>query len=134
MNTKSCTRCDQVKSVNDFYRLARAKDGLQYHCKVCQKGHQAARYSDPAIKWGKRDARLKSQYGITAQEYDNMSDAQEGLCAICEKPNESGNLLSVDHSHVTGEVRGLLCQSCNLGVGKFFDNPSLLRKAADYLG
>jgi len=59
-----------------------------------------------------------------------MIVAQNGRCAICQ---EQGGLLHVDHSHTTGEVRGLLCRLCNWGLGKFKDDPARLEAAADYL-
>ena len=79
------------------------------------------------------------RYGLTIASYEAMLEAQEGLCAVCGQAEthrgKSGKvtLLAVDHDHVTGSVRALLCHSCNTGVGLFLDNPGLLRKAAEYL-
>lgn len=86
-----------------------------------------------------RKNKLKSQYGITLDEYDLIFDEQGGLCAICGKAEESRNnqgvigRLQVDHDHETGKVRGLLCQKCNRGLGFFDDNISKLINAAKYL-
>lgn len=80
-----------------------------------------------------RDYQLRRNYGITAEQYEEMSARQHGLCAMCEHVCSSGKQLAVDHCHSTGKVRALLCMNCNQGIGKFKDNPELLRKAADYI-
>lgn len=73
--------------------------------------------------------RLK-KYGITKEEYLQKVQEQDGRCAICKviEPN-----LRVDHNHETNVIRGLLCDACNLGLGKFKDNLELLKKAVEYL-
>ena len=55
------------------------------------------------------------RYGITIEGYSVMYDAQQGLCAIC---NTHKKTLCVDHDHATGQIRGLLCSTCNLHVGR----------------
>lgn len=82
-----------------------------------------------------RLAQRIKKYGITVDEYMEMYMAQDGKCAICgaEVGNAEGDRLYVDHNHRTGKVRGILCSNCNLGIGKFFDNIELLRKAIQYL-
>ena len=64
-----------------------------------------------------------------------MFEEQGGRCAICstEEPGGNGNHFSVDHNHKTGKVRALLCNHCNTGLGKFQDDPDLLRIAQLYL-
>jgi hypothetical protein len=86
----------------------------------------------------KRSTHRLRFYGITVEQYDQMFDNQAGLCAICEQPETMTyrgvvKQLCVDHDHVTGEVRGLLCAACNFAIGKFKDDPALLRAAAQYL-
>lgn len=80
-----------------------------------------------------REAHLHRVFGMTSAEYDAMSEAQGGTCAICQAPCHTGRRLAVDHDHQTGRVRGLLCGRCNRGLGLFFDRPDLMRRAADYL-
>lgn len=73
------------------------------------------------------------KYGMTVEIYERMSAEQNHVCAICGGlPTRTKNL-HVDHCHETGVVRGLLCDSCNLGLGKFRDDPVMLDKAAAYL-
>jgi len=81
-----------------------------------------------------RYAYLKRTYGITIEQYDAMLEAQGGKCAICGTQNcRTGKRLAVDHDHITGEVRGVLCYRCNTALGKFRDDPQILAKAIDYL-
>lgn len=77
---------------------------------------------------------LKMKYGITLAQYESMAAAQCGVCAICGNAEEDGRALAVDHDHATGEIRGLLCGGCNLGLGNMGDSPDRLRAAIEYLG
>jgi hypothetical protein len=69
------------------------------------------------------------RYGITDQEVRGIVLAQRGGCGICGAPDPE----HVDHDHVTGEVRGILCFNCNGGLGQFKDNIATMRNAIDYL-
>lgn len=86
--------------------------------------------------------RLKAVYGITEEEYDRLLAEQGGVCAICGEPetvdavNQHGTTLSrlcVDHNHETGQIRGLLCRRCNLGLGHLGEDVARLRSAITYL-
>jgi hypothetical protein len=72
---------------------------------------------------------------LTQPQYEAMLANQGNGCAICGRAPEGSypGMLHVDHCHETGRIRGLLCQVCNLSLGKFQHNPALLRLAADYL-
>ena len=73
-------------------------------------------------------------YGLTGEEYRAMSEAQGGVCLFCLRPPKPPrNNLDVDHDHVTGKVRGLLCSGCNRMLGRVSDNPEILRRALAYL-
>jgi len=83
---------------------------------------------------------LWKRYRIRVEEYDAMRLAQNNRCAICDKEFNAANVkgshpanCNVDHCHSTGAVRGLLCNECNLGLGKFKDDISLLQAAVSYL-
>lgn len=80
---------------------------------------------------------LRRFYGLTLQAFDDMLDAQHGECALCFVKMELGGYskdsVCVDHDHETGDVRALLCKACNTALGGFDDNPTVLRRAADYL-
>jgi Autographiviridae endonuclease VII len=73
---------------------------------------------------------FKKVYGISLADYDVMFERQGGACAICKR---TGLTLCVDHCHLTGEVRGLLCIRCNSAIGFCSDDPALLQAAAAYL-
>lgn len=87
----------------------------------------------PAHNEMMRAGQLKRKFGLTVEDYDRMVAEQEGSCAICRRPCQTGRRLAVDHCHKTGAVRGLLCHSCNLGIGKLGDDPERLLSAARYL-
>jgi hypothetical protein len=77
-------------------------------------------------------------YGITEAEYDAMLARQGGCCAICRTTDPSGGMKrradwAIDHCHATGQVRGILCSACNLGIGQMGDDPARLQAAAAYL-
>ena len=86
----------------------------------------------------RRNGNLKRAYGITLEQYEDMLAEQEGLCAICRKP-ELGRTqygvknLAVDHCHKTGKVRGLLCQKCNRAIGQLHDDVESLKRAIEYI-
>lgn len=82
--------------------------------------------------------RIKFNYGITLEQYREMLVAQNGVCAICERPETSAQNgrvvpLSVDHDHADGAVRGLLCRACNGMLGQAKDSTTTLAKAISYL-
>ena len=107
-----------------------------------EKGLEAKRRA--GNKWYHGNARgvwlyqLKTKYGITEEDYNNLLEQQNGLCAICKQPEDNStgkrsNLLCVDHNHTTGKIRGLLCKSCNLAIGSMKDSVDRLSAAIHYL-
>lgn len=123
---KVCFKCKKKKDESEFSLSSGSKDGLNSWCKNCNK----------ESNWKHV---LHYRYNITAKQYELMLKSQNGVCIICGKSetkrDRSKNIqpLSVDHNHLTGKVRGLICNKCNVGLGNFNDNPELLRKAAFYL-
>ena len=75
---------------------------------------------------------LNRLYGITQDEYDTMHETQGGLCLICDKPQKVRRL-AVDHCHTTGDVRGLLCISCNNQLGVIEKDPAKFHRMIDYI-
>lgn len=84
--------------------------------------------------------RAEKYYEFDQKACRQLASDQDYRCAICNKPDDDIDLriaaidqLVIDHDHVTGKVRGLLCRSCNYGLGIFKDNPRLLANAAAYI-
>jgi hypothetical protein len=104
-------------------------------CKDCAQKKHTAGYRT------KERRRALKRYGLTAIDFDALWDAQNGCCKICLRSKTKLTMrgkrlthsLHVDHDHETNRVRGLLCDSCNRGLGFFFDDPDLLIAAAAYL-
>jgi len=70
---------------------------------------------------------------LDPDEYEEIFKRQNGLCAICKKECTRHKRLSVDHNHNTNIARGLLCENCNLGIGKLMDDVEILQSAINYL-
>lgn len=79
-----------------------------------------------------KERHLRNRYAITVERYNEIFEEQKGVCKICGTP-PNGKDLVVDHDHMTGKVRGLLCFSCNFGLGEFKDDEIRLLSAVDYL-
>ena len=88
---------------------------------------------------GQRKYNLKKKYDITAKDFDNMFTRQNGKCLGCQKTitrnvvKNENNHACVDHNHETGKVRGLLCDSCNRGLGYLKEDKATLRRLMAYL-
>lgn len=143
---KKCPKCDSIKALDDFGNNRTTHDGKQQYCKPCSVASvTASRHKDPTSHrasskaWREKnierhaDNNARWKYGIEHGTYDQMFSSQNGVCAICGDAHETERRLHVDHCHTTNKVRGLLCNSCNNGLGRFKDDPVKLRAAADYV-
>jgi hypothetical protein len=128
--TKRCSRCKTVKATTEFGKDSTRRDQLKRHCRVCARSVSAeSRASDP----GRARANDLRRYGLSVEAHDALLEVQGGRCAICKGFDVTGRRLSVDHDHATGRVRGLLCGSCNRGLGLFKDSEQFLTAACSYL-
>lgn len=112
-----------------------ANDGLSAHCVLCMREFSKEQPNAPRTEEEKRLDRHKHlvrRFGITLVVYEKLFLAQKGLCAICGG-EEKNKTLAVDHDHITGKIRGLLCGSCNPAIGFLKDSPELALRAAEYL-
>lgn len=82
---------------------------------------------------GRWEKQLKDRFNLSSEQYWSMYTKQNGLCAICKRPQVVGTKLDVDHDHATGKIRGLLCRHCNTGLGLFKDSRLLILNALKYL-
>lgn len=152
----SCSRPVHAKGMCQYHYVIewRASRGDAFKKQKAEyaRKYQKARKSTPAGKkrhaaeqraWrAKHRERLRTSevygqrylrnYGLTKDDYEILLKHQDGRCAICRSPPK-GKRLAVDHCHTTGRVRGLLCEPCNHGLGKFADDPERCRAAAAYL-
>lgn len=102
---------------------------------LCEACSTAARRSvDPEADYRqRRDYFLRAKYGISLNEFSAMWAAQGESCALCLKPVPIARNRHVDHCHETGVVRGILCFTCNKGMGMLGDSPSSIRRALAYV-
>ena len=137
---KICSSC-KVESPNKKFGVNNSRpDNLENICKECISARRKISYS-PAkakVQWQNNkysrpeyaeSRRLMTAYGITKEFRDYMAQVKENRCEIC---NEEVKLV-VDHDHKTGIVRGMLCSTCNRGLGHFNDDANLLTKAFMYI-
>lgn len=129
--TKTCTKCGEDRPITDFHKQGKYRWS---RCRFCTKGENAGAYARMPQEQKDRYKRTEraKRYGLTLEEHDKLFDGHE-QCPICLTANPGAKDWAIDHNHVTGKVRGLLCDSCNLGLGKFKDNVASLTRAQAYL-
>ena len=113
-----CTETCKNRQKSRKYRADNKKDLLQKKKEYHRKNPQV-----------RKKAVLKMRYGVTPEFIAKQTELQEAKCGICRKEKN----LVIDHCHSTGEYRGLLCQGCNTGLGRFNDNVAGLKAAIAYL-
>lgn len=142
--TKVCTKCKCAKKLTSFYT---DKKRIRSICKSCDKKalsiwriNNRDKLRAHCRNWYKknkcvrREYSIKTRFGITTKQYENMLHDQGYKCGICGK-NQSlfKKRFSIDHNHETGKIRGLLCPQCNVALGLFKDNQEILISAAKYV-
>lgn len=148
---KRCARCGIAQATEAFARNRCAVDGRYAYCKQCAREKARLwREADPdrarasyarsrvkhrdiilAKKRAAHPAARLRKYRLTPDAYAALRSGQDNRCAICRRP--FGDEPHIDHDHQTGAVRGLLCGTCNRGLGQFGDDADRLRAASDYL-
>jgi len=124
---KRCTKCGVERPLEDFHKLKKGRFGRHPKCRFCRGKQEKERY--------KKNPREKRPYGSIPSQRHGLNDEdyakilEQKACLICGREVP----LVIDHDHETGIVRGRLCVRCNTGLGKFLDDPEMLRKAAVYL-
>src|SRR5690606_19146421 len=119
------------KKYRDAHKEERAEQQRQRREKLYETNPPKYRRNVPGIGKTpeyKRQRYLKTTYGITLDEYNELFAAQDGCCASCGvHQSELSKPLFVDHDHETGEIRGLLCQHCNTALGYARDDVNILQ-------
>ena len=120
--SKYCARCGTTKPKSEFHISETGRFKTKY-CKQC--------HSDEV-----QEKRLERDWGLTQDQYNDLLAKQGGVCAICgssKSGTKKDGRLCIDHNHETGEIRGLLCASCNRGIGLLGDSSEMLLAACAYL-
>lgn len=160
---KRCSKCKQEKPLTEFGPNKQYSQGVRPECRECtqaysrayhqahrnlhlararenyQKNRERRKVDFQAYRQKNADkihaAHLRRKYGISKDQYRTLMTEQEGRCAICRRSFMDIHRvrLHVDHDHATGQVRGLLCNRCNLLLGMVQDIPALLMQAVNYL-
>lgn len=130
---KFCKTCDKLLPSESFAKCKNVVSGLRSSCKKCLIIFEKNRRDHPDTRQAcikvETESRLKREYGISISERDDMVNSQDRKCKICFLERK----LYVDHCHSTGKVRGMLCGTCNSGIGFFKDSPDMLESAIRYL-
>ena len=118
---KKCSRCKEEKDEEYFGNNTASPDGKRPDCKSCRK-------DEHRVQW------LRITYGMSIEDYEELLHTQDNKCAVCRVDKKHlKQRMAVDHNHDTGAVRGLLCSSCNRGLGYFKDNPDFVLAGYKYL-
>lgn len=138
MFSKVCSLCGEVKASLFFHKDKNSKDGLTARCGLCRskkqvelQNRQKAEDLD-LYRRRRKSNNYKSKYKVSLQEVEEKLNSQNHKCPICEIDLTKASYV-VDHNHTTGQVRDILCESCNKGLGFFYESPKTLQKAIDYL-
>jgi hypothetical protein len=136
--TKVCLECKEEKPIEAFGYTK--KPYRNSYCKTCKNKKREANGRINGRNKKRDTYKRMKKFGISVEEYNGMLEEQNNKCEICgihiEDYKNSSKIprnFAVDHNHITGEVRGLLCSNCNTALGSFKENLEALQKAIDYL-
>jgi len=129
---KRCNDCGLTKDAEEFWSDKTQPDGLSARCASCRRAYHRHWYERIGRSRRLPVARL-DRYKLTADDIARMLRGQGDCCAICRRGFTDPRSYVIDHDHATGVVRGLLCPSCNVGIGALQDAPNILKAAIMYL-
>lgn len=118
LNEKRCPACRIVKSIQEFNLNPQRRDGHATYCRDCENLRKRVKGT------------TQKRREISAEEYDKKFLEQEGKCAIC---GTQPNSLCIDHDHQTGQIRDLLCLTCNLALGLLKEDSERVRSFLKYI-
>lgn len=140
MQIKVCSKCALPLPLKMFHKLKHGALGRHPNCKTCRSKYESKRWKGLPGEHKRRLRKSKgkseraaslAEFGFTLESFRDAVTAVDGKCEICSK--YVGDSLCVDHCHSSGKFRGLLCSTCNMGLGMFRDDEERLRKAIKYL-
>jgi hypothetical protein len=143
---RKCTKCGIKKPLSKFHRCKSNSLGRKNECAECANKYLRNHYhtkikGTPKQKNKIRDYHYRTKYNISYEQYVEMCKVRNYQCDICgtikkvagQEARGSKDHLVLDHCHVSGKIRGILCQCCNQGLGLFRDNSDNLTEAHLYL-
>lgn len=136
MDIKKCKQCGSERRMILKTGYTQCLDCHNERTRLWSREHKGKKTwnKTPQSKIYRRNWQLMDRYGLAWEEYSAILEKQGGICAICGgSANGKSEEFCVDHDHETGQIRGLLCNKCNVGLANFRDRSDLLCKAADYL-
>jgi hypothetical protein len=141
---QECVDCKSWKPLDDYYTFSRSRSGYGYICKTCISHRRMSDYYS-GIEKAQLRARnyaktlpgitslLKRKHAISDEEARWWAERTQGVCDICSQTCRIKSRLSVDHCHTTLKIRGVLCDDCNMMLGRAKDDVSILLSAIRYL-
>ena len=133
-----CSKCSQEKSLDEFTKDKRCKNGRSHVCKACTSNAMRTWQKEhpERVSRGNTD-KVWYRHGISEEGLSELFAKYDGKCWVCLEAD--AEVVDHDHSCCTGNrtcgkcIRGVLCRSCNAGIGMFYDSPDKLMMAASYL-
>lgn len=141
---KYCPGCKQIVDLSEFSTM-KVRNGVASHCRSCTsewgkkygqtpEGKATRKKAYQRDKQKQLDQKLRREFGVTLEWYNNTLDKQNKCCIICGRtPEQNGKRLAVDHNHTTSQVRDLLCNNCNVCIGFIEKNKIDTNKLEWYL-
>jgi hypothetical protein len=156
INTKKCSKCYEIRDISLFHRDKSKKDGYDSSCKLCEKLRGKALYdlakeNNKCVEKGCTDSphenttrcfvhrekdrwrHIKWRFGLTKEQWEAKLIEQDNKCSACDVLFLSDSKICVDHCHVTNNIRGLIHDDCNVGLGRAKDSIEILRNWITYL-
>jgi hypothetical protein len=142
--TRTCSKCKEIKDIESFPKDKKTATGYGYVCRVCRREYsrqqhqrkmqnpelrEKERARDRARNVHRRHKRVCKEVGCSNATLKEFLAVAGKVCQICG----TNRKICVDHDHKTGNLRGVLCNRCNFGIGYFRDDPGLTDQASVYL-
>lgn len=128
--TKTCARCRVEKPIDAYHIQSSGPLGRHSWCKQCFNAYARDTRKRNGSPEQRRRWQIKTRYGLTVEAVDELRRSQDGRCGLCESALTTR--YHIDHDHITGRVRGLLCHRCNIVIGGL-DDPKFHAKVNAWL-